>query len=143
MAMMSLKDCNHIVSLDGYKLSRRIHMDYELVQDALKILSEPDKRRPDQAQEGRRIQKVAEGWLMINGEHYRKLMSEEMRRTRNRKAQTAYRERKRNKNAGKPLPGEVAAVAAMDNGDQAEADRIIESTLPEEQNNETTHQDRL
>lgn len=95
MAMMSLKDMDHIVRLDGYKLARRIHMEPEVVNEAIKSLSEPDKLRPDQEYEGRRIKRVEEGWLVLNGEKYREAVRIEMRRARNRKAQQNWRDRQK------------------------------------------------
>lgn len=94
MAMLSLKDSNHIVSMDGYRLAKRIHMEVKDVEAALKVLSKPDKKRPDQPLGGIRIKKVDDGWEIVNGEFYRKLVSDEMRRARNRRAQAAHRARK-------------------------------------------------
>ncbi len=101
IAMLTLKDMDHIVRpFDSYKFARRIHMEVGQVLDALKVLSSPDRLRSDQEFEGRRIQAVEEGWLILNGAKYRDAVQLEMRRTRNRKAQANYRARK----AGKPVP---------------------------------------
>lgn len=115
MAMMSLKDADHIVRFDGYKLARRIHMDDEMekVLDALKIMASPDSRRPGQEYDGRRIKAVPEGWLMLNGEKYRAMVQLEMKRARNRRAQAALRERRK----GKPLPGEEQFVSMEKKGE--------------------------
>lgn len=125
MAMMSLKDSNHVVSMDGYKLARRIHRDLAEVEDALRILSEPDKRRPDQEHEGRRIKKVDDGWLILNGEYYRQLVAMEMRRTRNRRAQASYRERKRKGKVSRTQAERLEEKAAV-NGNQEEQRRLAE-----------------
>jgi hypothetical protein len=116
MAMMSLKDADHIVRYDGYKLAKRIHMTdrMDLLLDALKVLSEPDRLRPGQEFEGRRIEATEEGWRIINGEKYREMVQVERRRARNRKAQQAWRDRKKNKQT--PLPGETAYVKGAENG---------------------------
>lgn len=133
MAMMSLKDANHVVSMDGYRLSKRIHMDLVKVEDALRVLSQPDIRRPGQEHEGRRIRKVEDGWGIINGEYYRQLVREEMKRLRNRRAQQAHRERMRQKQGRtQPQAGEQAYEKALENGaSEAELDKIVESSLPE------------
>lgn len=122
MAMISLKDCNHVVSMDGYKLARRIHMDPGVVVDALAVLSKPDQRRPDQEFEGRRIQQVEDGWLVLQGEYYRKLVSQELRRSNNRRSQKAFRERK---NKDKPMAGETAYEKALERGDDKAAEAVL------------------
>ncbi len=112
MAMLSLKDANHQVTMDGYKLAKRIHMPVDKVEDALKILESPDRRRPDQEFEGRRIKKVEGVWEILNGEFYRQMVSEEMRKARNRRSQAAWRDRQKLKS--KPLPGETASIKLAD-----------------------------
>ncbi len=118
MALLSLKDADYIVRpFDDYKLARRIHMEHPLVLDALKVLSEPDPRRPGQEHEGRRIKRVEEGWLIINGEKYREAMRVEMRRARNRRGQQAYRERLKRGGKG-PGAREIAYNNDFGTGDE-------------------------
>lgn len=132
LTMMAVKDADHIVRFTAYQLARKARKTEVEVLDALKILSSPDVRRKERQEfNGRRIKAVEDGWLILNGEKYREMVSIEMKKARDRKAAKAYRERqKAMKNAGKPLPGEAAAVAAMESGDQSEVDRITESALP-------------
>lgn len=104
LTMLALKDADHIVRMNAYQLSMRSRKTEAEVLEALKILSLPDTRRIEpQPFDGRRIQAVEEGWLILNGEKYRQMVSDEMRRARNRRAQAAYRERQRSK----LLPGEA------------------------------------
>jgi hypothetical protein len=132
MAMMSLKDSNHLVTMDGYKLARRIHMDIRLVNDALRVLSEPDKKRPGQPNGGRRIKAVDGGWLILNGEYYRQMVRDEMRRARNRRAQQAYRDRKKLQHGSDHSGEERAFVKSIENDEPVEKqDAIVERTLPE------------
>ena len=53
---------------------------------ALKVLSSPDKKRLEpQPHQGRRIAKVEDGWLVLNGATYRKMaqeVSEKFRKAR-------------------------------------------------------------
>lgn len=123
VAMMSLKDEDHVVRLDDYRLARRIHMKLPEVLEALKVLEAPDTKRPDQEFQGKRIKKVEDGWLVLNGEKYRKMIQDEMRKARNRRAQRAFRERQKLKH-GQPLAGEAAYVKAEARGDVAECDRL-------------------
>lgn len=124
MAMMSLKDADHIVRMDGYKLARRIHLPLEQVTDALKVLESPDTRRPDQEFDGRRVRKVEEGWLVLNGEKYRAMVQLEMRRATNRRAQAAYREKKKRVGGG-PQAREREYVKIYNEQGPEAADRII------------------
>lgn len=94
IGLLALKDAGHVVSMDTYQLSRRLHMDYEKVKDALKCLASTDRRRADQEYQGRRIMKVAEGWFVINGQKYKDEMQREAKRARDRKAQANWRARK-------------------------------------------------
>ncbi len=58
----------------------------EQVEDGLRILSEPDTVRPGQENEGRRIERVEDGWLVLNGDKYQK----EMMRINRREYQRQY-----------------------------------------------------
>lgn len=138
MAMMSLKDSNHVVSMDGYRLAKRIHMPLETVENALKTLSEPDQKRPGQEFEGRRIKRVDDGWEIINGEYYRKLVSEEMKRVRNRRAQANWRENQKvrkgkTRERGRSVDAEARAFErSIENGEpESEQDKIVTNSLPE------------
>lgn len=100
IGMMSIKDHTHVVRKNTYELSRRLHMNHEVVLDALKVLSSPDARRPGQPHNGRRIEAVDGGWVLLNGEAYKAKVQLIMKRARDARAQANYRARK----AGKPLP---------------------------------------
>lgn len=81
----------------------------ELARDAIRILSEPDKRSVDnQDFEGRRIKKVGEEeWLILNGEKYeeqRRGLSARIRKTR---LQKERREAKKLAAGSGPLSGEA------------------------------------
>jgi hypothetical protein len=115
MAMISLKDQDHIVRLTAYQLSRRIRRNEQDVLKALVILSSPDTKRSEpQDFEGRRIEQVEEGWKILNGEKYRYLVQLEMKRARNRRSQQSWRNRQKIKNT--PLAGETATVKAAEDG---------------------------
>jgi hypothetical protein len=128
MAMMSLKDADHVVRYDGYKLAKRIHMREEMdkVLDALKILSSPDNKRPGQEFDGRRIEAVEDGWLLLNGEKYRELAKNEMRKVRQRKAAKAYRDRKKQKQKG-PIAGETTYVKIFEEEGEEAANKWLSS----------------
>lgn len=75
ITMLALKDADHVVRRDAYKLAKSAHKSEQEVLEALKVLSSPDKRRLEpQEFDGRRIKKVADGWLILNGQKYRDMM---------------------------------------------------------------------
>ncbi len=106
IGLLALKDMEHVVSMDTYQITRRLHMDYKKVEDALKVLSSPDPRRPNQEHKGRRIVKVNDGWFVVNGQKYKEEMQKEQKRARDRKAQAAWRARQ----AGKSVPEEPDTI---------------------------------
>ena len=94
--MMALKDADHVVRASAFQLHRRANITQEEVADALRVLSEPDLKRQDtQDFQGRRIEKVDDGWLILNGEKYRQMMRKESRREYQRVKQKEYRARDR------------------------------------------------
>lgn len=98
VTMMALKDADHVYRGTAFNLAQRAHKTELEVLEALKVLSSPDKKRVEpQEYDGRRIQAVEDGWLILNGEKYRAQMSREMKRARDRKASAAYRERQKKK----------------------------------------------
>lgn len=108
LTMLAVKDSDHVVRSDSYKLSIKANLSEGEVLEALEILKAPDRRRISKQEfDGRRIEEVEEGWLILNGDKYRKMMSKLAER--NRKSQWAKqdREKKKSKNHGKPLPGET------------------------------------
>jgi hypothetical protein len=118
MTMLALKDSDYVYRGTAYALGRQARKTEGEILEAWKILSSPDTRRIEaQDFDGRRIESVEDGWLILNAEKYRNLVSDEMRKARLRRAQAAYRERERNKNdiatqlRKTELPGEAAAMA--------------------------------
>ena len=97
IAMLALKDMDHVVRLTAYQLASRMKWregGEAKVLDAWKILSAPDTKRVEpQEFEGRRIKAVEEGWFMLNGDKYRDMVQLEMKRARNRKAQETFRQK--------------------------------------------------
>lgn len=131
ITMLAMKNERHMVeaSLPGLADMARITM--EECEDSLKKLESPDKYSRNQDHQGRRIEKVQGGWLILNGEYYRRQMSEDDRREYKRKWQAEYRLRKKTKsqvrseNDGRAARFEKAVL----NGDEAEADKIAAEDL--------------
>jgi hypothetical protein len=113
--ILALKDADHVYRGTAFQLSRRAKKTEIEVLDALKILSSPDSRREEQQKfEGRRIEMVEDGWLVLNGEFYRQKMQEEAKKARNRRSQQAWRERQK---GNRPLmPTQFEARPRLANG---------------------------
>jgi len=148
LTMLAIKDADHICRVTPYelwKLTKHYNgkeKTQEQVLEALKVLASPDTKRKDHQEfEGRRIEAVEDGWLVLNGEKYRQKVSEEMKKARNRRSAAAFRERNKH-GKSKLLPGEATNERAIRNGaNQAETDRIGHRTLPDKcQESETPYQ---
>ncbi len=68
----------------------------EKAEEALKALESPDPNSADPDHEGRRIERVPGGWLVLNAPKYRELATREKIRESNRNRAQAFRDRKRN-----------------------------------------------
>lgn len=107
ITMLALKDSDHVVRYNAFGLAARAHKTEKEVIDALKVLSSPDKKRLEpQPHDGRRIQRVDDGWLILNGQFYEDMMREVNRRVYKARKQREYRAREKAKQAG-ALPGEA------------------------------------
>ena len=95
LAMLTLKGGDQVVrGYNAYKLARRANIEIDEAEKALKILSTPDERWPDQPYEGRRIEEVARDcWKVLNGAEYQTQMSQLLRRKYKAEKQRQYRAR--------------------------------------------------
>lgn len=105
VTMLAKKDKDHVVRATAYMIGKWARKDESEVLEALKILGSPDRRRKEpQPHEGRRIERVEDGWLILNAEKYDKLMRKENRR----EYQAEWMRQKRNGykvgNPNVPLP---------------------------------------
>ena len=113
LTMLAKKDRDQVVRGTAYNIASWAKKTEQEVLTALKILSSPDKRRLEpQPHEGRRIERVEDGWLILNGKYYQDLMGQVNRRAK--KAQ--YEKNRRERLKSKPLPGEVKAVRDFEDG---------------------------
>src|SRR5512138_220855 len=111
IALLALKGMDDIVHMTAYNIAQRAKMKESEVLKALKVLSSPDTKRIEpQPYEGRRIEKVEGGWLVLNGAHYRKMVtrinvlaSKAKWARENRKKQKAIKQ-------GTPLVGEKSEI---------------------------------
>jgi hypothetical protein len=122
LTMLAKKDSDEIVRGSAFNIASWAKKSEQEVLDALKILSSPDtKRLEPQPFEGRRIEKVEDGWLLLNGEKYQKEMQKINARRRKTEQQAQYRlEQSQMEDAArngdptptvkKPVPPKAAAI---------------------------------
>ena len=119
ITMLAVMDWNGYVSGSVPSMKRLANIEDEKeCERALKVLESPDKRSPGQPHDGRRIERVDKGWLVLNHVKYREMIQKEYRREY--KADHARKTRKKVKNAGKPLGGEGTFNKRMSDGASAE-----------------------
>lgn len=122
LTMLAKKDADHIVRATAYQIGHWARKDEAIALAALKVLCSPDTRRLEpQPYEGRRIQKIEGGWLVLNGQHYQDLMRDANRRAYKAGKQKEYRAKKDVPLAGEAKydrihreHGQQAADAALD-----------------------------
>lgn len=94
VTMLALKDADDVCRYNAYQLAQRSHKTEQEVLDALKILASPDSRRIEpQEHDGKRIKAVPDGWLILNGQKYREMVSIQMKRARWRRAKAEARKK--------------------------------------------------
>lgn len=77
LTILSLKDADHICRFDAYQLHQKANLTPVEALEAIEVLKNHDTQRPKefaQEFEGRRIQEVPEGFLVLNGQKYRDKM---------------------------------------------------------------------
>lgn len=103
-------------------LAYRAGVGIEDCEVALKKFRDPDPYSRTKDFEGRRIEEIDGGWLLLNHAKYREMMSAAERREYQRVKQAEYRLRK--KGVG-PSARERAYLKACDDGDDKEAARLL------------------
>ena len=116
VTMLAIKDFDHIVRKNPFQLADRAKITEGECDEALKILAGPDTRRKGQPFDGRRIEAVEDGWLILNGQHYEDQMRKISRRFYKARKQREYRRKEAEAKGCGPLPGETNAVRQQADG---------------------------
>jgi hypothetical protein len=96
LTMLVKKDKDNIVRANAFNISLWSRKTEKEVLEAIEVLSNPDTRRIEpQPHEGRRIQKVEEGWLILNGQSYQDAFRAEAIRAKNARSQASFRNRQK------------------------------------------------
>ena len=90
------KDRSHVFTATIPGLANIARVSIEECERALEKLKSPDKYSRTKENEGRRIQEVEGGWLVLNGEMYRKLLTADERRAYYRQKKQEERQKKGN-----------------------------------------------
>src|SRR5689334_15813431 len=80
ITMLALKNSRGVVEASIPGLADLARVTLKECEAALKVLSSPDKYSRSKEYEGRRIQAVPEGWLVLNHEKYRAKLNADERR---------------------------------------------------------------
>lgn len=127
--MLAKKDSDHVVRATAYNLHRWANITQEETSEGLKVLSSPDRRRLDpQEHEGRRIQQVADGWLVLNGAKYEEMMRKISEQAR--KARWARENRAREKAAKEHIEGFDGEIGPKDYADHFEKGTMLRKNKP-------------
>jgi hypothetical protein len=131
VTLLAMKNRYQIVEASVPGLAKRAGVSLEECEDALKRLREPDPYSRTKQHEGRRIEPVEGGWLIINGERYRDCMSEEERRASKAKWQRNWRAKKKVTGINQTMAERVIEQASR-NGDDHTAERMtkLQSGIP-------------
>jgi hypothetical protein len=126
ITMLVKKNRNQIVEASVPGLANAARLTLEETEESLRELSSPDKYSRTKEYEGRRIQEVSGGWLVLNGEKYRDMLSLEERREYKRKKQQEYRDKQAAKKRVRAQNDarEARFVKEDANGSRDEADAI-------------------
>mgnify|MGYP001614271764 CR=1 FL=1 len=132
ITLLAKKDADHVVRGSAFNIACWAKKTEAEVLAALKVLAAPDKKRLEpQLFEGRRIEKVEGGWLVLNGQAYQDLMRGVNRREYKRVKQAEYRVKRVRKKTEAGLNHEASErsfVRAVEAGDERRADDIADRT---------------
>ena len=75
-------------------VSHRARVTLEAAKKAIEVLEGPDENSSDQDNEGRRLERVPGGWMVLNGKKYRGMVTKSVIQEQTRERVRRYREKK-------------------------------------------------
>jgi len=93
LTFILLRDRHHEVRRSSFSISNRAHIPLYETEKAIACLCSPDPNSRGKDHDGRRLLPIDGGWFVVNGEYYRKLMSDEDKREKDTLRQQKKRER--------------------------------------------------
>jgi hypothetical protein len=132
ITMLALKDEQHMVKGSVGGLAHLAGVTKEQCERAIRKFELPDPDSSNPGHQGRKVEPMVGGWLVLNGEFYRKQMSVEDRREYQRVKQAKYRQKKKAGDISSgPLKGELEYLKAERNGaGEVELDQTVTRHLP-------------
>ena len=121
LTLLAMADRDGIVEASVVGIADRARVSEEATQEALACFLDVDPRSKNPANDGRRIERVPEGYRLLNYEFYRAKMSAEEMRAKNADRQRRYRERQASV-TGDVTSRPVTTVPGS-NGSEAESDQ--------------------
>lgn len=100
ITMIAAMDEQGFVSMASiHNLARRANVSLAEAEDAIRVLESPDTIQPNQEHEGRRLERVEGGWMVLNSEKYRSMVTRAESLHRNRERVAKFRAKKKACNA--------------------------------------------
>jgi hypothetical protein len=126
ITILAIKGPNHIVRATVGGLAHQARVSLESCRMAINKLSSPDPDGMDQPYEGRRIQEVEHGWLVLNGEKYKNRRDETYRKQY--QAEWVKAKRIKQKLSTEPVDVDTASTSVDTNrSDQIRTDKKSKS----------------
>lgn len=134
VTLLAITPRDGVAPITAGGLARMANITREQAEDALNVLSSPDEDTLTQKNEGRRIERVAGGWKLLNWHDYRDKAKAAMVREQNREAQARWRESQEEEKSDTSTPGktvkpptleEVKLQAAKIGISDAEAEKFL------------------
>ena len=92
LTMIAIMDQDGFVAMASIRnLSRRANLSYPKTAAAIVVLESPDDQSSDPDNDGRRIERVPGGWLVLNAPKYRDLVTREVVREQTRERVRRHR----------------------------------------------------
>ncbi len=110
VTMLALKNMRHEVEASVPGLAHVAGVTLEQCEEALRKFESPDQYSRNQGHEGRRVEKVKGGWLILNGAEYQAMLSVDERREYQRVKQAEYRKRRKVSNHQAACEGAREAI---------------------------------
>ena len=117
--MVAAMDEHGYVSMASVSnLARRANVSLSEAEEAVKTLESPDRIQPEQDHDGRRIERVEGGWMVLNSEKYRSMVTRAEALQKNRERVARFRAKKCN---APVMPSNVSVMQSDQSISEAEA----------------------
>lgn len=95
VTMLALADRDGVVEASEIGLAKASQVSNEACRTALAAFQAPDRDSKDQTNQGRRVERIRDGWRIINYEYYRDRLDKDDRKDRATERQRRSRERRK------------------------------------------------